>query len=65
MAHNVEHRIEGNKLVIVVDLSGESVTNAPPSSTGKTSLVASTSGYVKIGQVDGHAISLAVTVTAK
>lgn len=48
MAHNVEHAVKANKLVITIDLGATALKNAVPSKTGKTNLVASTGGSVKI-----------------
>ena len=45
---NVEMKIEGNILIIRVDLSKE----FGPSSTGKTTIVASTEGNVSIPERD-------------
>jgi hypothetical protein len=67
MAHNVEHRIEGEKLIITVSISKASITAAPPSSTGKTCMVASTGGYTTITapHVKGTKLAFSVNVTAK
>jgi len=43
--------IKGGKLVIEVDVSAAALQNAPMSSTGKSRIVASTSGF---RPVDGH-----------
>ena len=40
--HNVEWKVEGDKLIVTIDISKESVEEAPPSASGKTYLVAST-----------------------
>ena len=39
--HNVEWKIEGDKLIVTMDISQQSVAEAPPSASGKTYLVAS------------------------
>lgn len=44
---NVETKIEGTKLIITVDMS----KTFGPSNSGKTIIVASTEGNVKIGDV--------------
>jgi hypothetical protein len=47
-----------NKLIITVDISPATIRSAPPSSTGKTRLVASTAGA-------GSALSFSLNVMAK
>ena len=44
---NVETKIEGTKLIITVDMS----KTYGPSKSGKTIIVASTEGNVKVGEV--------------
>jgi hypothetical protein len=53
MAHNVEYTVKGSKLVITMDIGPASIQAAPPSQTGKTNLVASTGGSVKVDGKDG------------
>lgn len=48
---NVSTKIEGDKLIIEVDVSKASLEDAPVSSTGKSRIVASTSGFKKVGGV--------------
>ena len=62
--HNVTHKVEGDKLIITVDVSAKAVTAAPPSSSGKTALVGTTGGAVGF-QVNGKALSFAVNVMSK
>ena len=64
--HNVTHTVEGNELVIRVPLTPAAINGAPPSSTGKTRLVGSSSGYIGVAapNVKG-AIAFSVTVTVK
>src|SRR6476620_8684672 len=37
--HNIEWKVEGDKLIVTIDISKESVEAAPPSTSGKTHLV--------------------------
>lgn len=60
MAHNVVHDVKANKLVITVDLGAAALMAARPSATGKTNLVASTGGSVKIDGKDDISFSLNV-----
>ncbi len=53
---NVTHRVEGTKLIIEVDTT----QNFGPSSSGKTNMVASSGGFLKIDQVPGLSLSLNV-----
>lgn len=62
---NVEYKITGNKLQITVDLSEKTLAEAPPSKTGKTCLVSSTSGFTKIGELHGRQLSLSLLVASK
>lgn len=53
---NVTHRVEGSKLVIEVDLT----QNFGPSASGKTNVIGSSGGFVKIDGTDGVSLSLNV-----
>jgi hypothetical protein len=53
---NVTMRIDGNKLVIEVDLTKE----IGPSSSGKTMLIASTEGNANVPGFDGVKVGLNV-----
>jgi ATP-dependent protease Clp ATPase subunit len=46
--HNVTHEVRGDKLVVTIDISQSSINAAPPSSSGKTHLVATTGGAVSV-----------------
>jgi hypothetical protein len=46
--HNVEWKIEGDKLIVTMDISQQSVDDAPPSASGKTHLVASTGSAMPV-----------------
>lgn len=65
--HNVKHTLDANnhKLVIEIDLSADAITSAPMSSTGKTKLVASTSGSIPLPPVEGKPVSFSVNVMVK
>lgn len=56
--HNVEYKVAGNKLTITCDIGAASIAKAPPSQTGKTRLVASTAGSVKVDGKDGLSFSV-------
>lgn len=58
----LEIKVEGNRLIISVDVSPEAVARARVSSTGKSKLVASTGGFTTIKELPG--MKLAVNVTA-
>lgn len=63
MANNVEYTVKGSKLIITMDISPAMIQAAKPSNTGKTNLVASTNGSVK---VDGHeGLSFAINLMQK
>ena len=63
--HNVEHRIEGDKLIITVGIGKAALDAAPPSGSGKTNLVGSTSGALPIPGPKGIALSYSLNVMAK
>ncbi len=63
--HNVTHAVKNGKLVIEIDLSPAAIQAAPPSSSGKTLLIASTGGAVPVPSPNGYAISLALNVMCK
>lgn len=63
--HNVSHRVDNGKLVIEIDVSPTALKNAPASSTGKTKLVASTSGSVAIPAPNGAPMSFSLNVMTK
>lgn len=52
MSANVETKREGNKLTVIIDLS----KNQGRSKTGKSLMVATTSGFFALG--DGYSLSL-------
>lgn len=60
--HNVNHKVDGDKLVIEIDISEASQIAAPLSSTGKTKLVASSGGTVWIPSPNGRAASFSLNV---
>lgn len=57
---NIEYKVEGNKLTIIVDLS----QNHGPSSTGKTDTVASSGGFQSLGDA-APGISISLNVAKK
>lgn len=58
--NNVNATVEGNTLVIKVDISPETIAKAPFSKSGKTKLVGSSGGFQKAGNV-----SFSVNVSSK
>jgi hypothetical protein len=68
MAHNVQHSIENNQLVIRVDLSDEAKSSAPLSDRGNAIIASSTQGrgWMKVPDaMDGYAVSMNLCVVAK
>jgi len=64
--HNVTFDTNApGKLTITVDISPAAIKVAPPSSSGKTKLVASTSGSVAIASPAGSPLSFSLNVMAK
>jgi hypothetical protein len=59
---NVE--IKGDKLVITIDVSKEAFDKAPPSSSGKTKVVASTHGFANYVTPHGS-LGLSLNATCK
>jgi hypothetical protein len=53
---NIELRVEGTKLILVVDLTKE----IGPSSSGKNTLIASTEGNANVPGVEGLKVGLYV-----
>ncbi len=51
MVRNVEAKVNGDKLILTVDISKEKRDSAPLSKSEKTKLVGSTGGFVSIGGV--------------
>jgi hypothetical protein len=60
MSEDITANVKGGKLIIEVDVSPETVKNAPMSKSGKNKLVASTRGTMKVGQ-----FSIGLNVTTK
>ena len=58
---NVTHEVRGSKLVIEVDIGEDTIKKSGRSSTGKSLLVASTKGFIKIN----NRIGLSLNVSAK
>lgn len=48
---NVIGKIEGDKLVLVIDISAKSKEAAQPSKSGKTKVLATTGGFTGYGDV--------------
>jgi hypothetical protein len=62
--HNVSYEVVKDKLIITVDMSASAVANAPRSASGKSHLLASSSGFIAVPSKHA-AISFSVNVTAK
>lgn len=56
---NVSGKIEGDKLVLTIDISKAARDAAGPSKSGKTKLIASTAGFTGYGDVK---VSLNATI---
>jgi len=56
---NVSGKVEGDKLVLTIDLSKAAREAAKPSSSGKTKILATTSGFTGYGDVK---VSLNATI---
>jgi len=66
MAVNVEHAVKAGKLVITIDISKTACDRAEPSMSGKTHLVGSTKGSVKVdGAPPGWDLSYSINVMGK
>lgn len=57
----VQGKIEGDKLVLTIDISKAAREAASPSKSGKTVLLASTGGFTRFGDVS---VSLNATLPA-
>lgn len=55
----VHSKVEGDKLILTIDVSKAALANAQPSSTGKTLCVATTHGFARFGDVS---VSLNATI---
>lgn len=56
---NIEHEIKGGKLILTIDISDKAKMAAPPSKSGKTRVIATTSGFVAMGDIK---VSLNATI---
>jgi hypothetical protein len=63
--HNVEWKVEGDKLIVTIDISKESVEEAPASASGKTYLVASTGSAMPLPSKHAKSMTLALNLMAK
>jgi hypothetical protein len=63
--HNVSHEVKGDKLIITIDVSQQSIDAAPPSSSGKTHLVGTTGGAVSVPTKHALGLTFAINVMAK
>jgi hypothetical protein len=63
--HNVEWKVEGDKLIVTMDISKQSISEASPSASGKTYLVASTGSVSPIPTKHAKSLTLAINLMAK
>jgi hypothetical protein len=63
--HNVEWKVEGDKLIVTIDISKQSIEEAAPSASGKTYLVASTGSAMPMPSKDAKSLTLAINLMAK
>lgn len=63
--HNVSHKVEGDKLIVTIDIGAKAIAAAPASSSGKTHLVGTTGGAVSIPSAHAKALTFAINVMAK
>ncbi len=63
--HNVTYELDGDTLILKMDVSASALAAAPPSASGKTMLVATTSGAMPIPLVSGAPLSVSLNVTTK
>jgi hypothetical protein len=61
MSESMTHVVKDGKLVITIDISKKALDQAPMSTSGKNKLVASTHGFMVVGQ----GLSLSLNLTAK
>ena len=60
--HNVIHEVVDHKLVLTIDISPAAIAAAIPSSTGKTTLIATSSGPVSFYGPAGARLSFSINV---
>lgn len=58
----VQSKVEGDKLILTIDISKAAREAAVASKSGKTMILATTSGFTRFGDV---AVSLNATIPAK
>jgi hypothetical protein len=63
--HNVEWKVDGDRLIVTIDISKESVEEAPASASGKTYLVASTGSAMPLPTKYAKSMTLALNLMAK
>jgi hypothetical protein len=63
--HNVIHRMDGDKLVITIDIGSAACRAAPRSGTGRSQLVATTSGFLEAKSPPGWDVTFSLNVSAK
>ena len=62
---NVNMTVKGSKLVIELDVGREAITNARPSASGKTRIVASTEGNQPVMLPDGTRLMVGLNAYVK
>lgn len=63
--NGLDYTVEGDKLVITIDIGKKAIDKAPASSSGKTNLVASTNGSVAITSTHCRELKFSLNVMAK
>ena len=63
--HNIEWKIEGDKLIVTMDISKAALDEAPPSASGKTFLVAFTGSALPLPYKTAKSLSRSVNLMAK
>jgi hypothetical protein len=64
LMHNVSHKMDGDRLVITIDIGAAACQAAPRSGTGKRNLVATTSGFLEAKSPPGFDVAFSLNVTA-
>lgn len=58
---NLQILCQDDRIVITINISKEALESAPPSSTGRSRLVATTSGHIPVG-VDNESLWLSLNL---
>lgn len=58
-------RFDKNKLIIEIDVSTETLKNAPPTTSGKSRMVGSTNGWTRVLLPTGQSVSVTAACVVK